>query len=248
MIVKIIVFFLNFSKQSFYIIIVRRFEIMTFYITKDTFTVNKVKMTKFNIDTTILDLDRKLPEAGTELIVVGGRKLPKGTIVTFEGWKENRNGMVDILGNYINPSCCVNFDGKKYWVQGRFLQFANAPANAVDSFEANNFAEARAIYMESGYESSKSFAYLEGETICQVNCSISQYNTSVKDGMISDMGDKLAMVGYNWVRDQYAFIVIDKDVKPGNIVKWEYFGSPLQNGGDNNGFVEATDEYQRYIA
>ena len=102
--------------------------------------------------------------------------------------------------------------------------------------------------MESGYESSKSFAYLEGETICQVNCSISQYNTSVKDGMVTDMGDKLAMVGYNWVRDQYAFIVIDKDVKPGNIVKWEYFGSPLQNGGDNNGFVEATDEYQRYIA
>lgn len=221
---------------------------MTFYITKDTFTVNKVKMTKFNIDTTVLDLDRKLPEAGTELVVVGGRKLPKGTKVTFERWTENRNGMVDLLGNYINPSCCVNFSGKKYWIQGRFLQLANAPANAVDSFEAKDFAEARAIYMESGYESSKSFAYIEGETICQVNCSISQYNTSVKDGMISDMGDKLAMVGYNWVRDQYAFIVIDKDVKPGNIVRWEYFGSPLQNGGDNNGFVGATNEYQHYIA
>lgn len=221
---------------------------MTFYITKDTFTVKDVEMTKYNIDSTILDLDRKIPDAGTELIVVGGRKLPKGTKVTFERWKENRNGMVDILGNYINPSCCVNFSGKKYWIQGRFLQLVNAPANAVDSFEANDFAEARAIYMESGYESSKSFAYLEGETICQVNCSVSQYNTSVKDGMITDMGDKLAMVGYNWVRDQYAFIVIDKELKPGNIVRWDYFGSARQNGGDDNGFVGATDEYQRYIA
>ena len=220
---------------------------MTFYITKDTLTVNKVKMTKYNIDTAILDLDRKITDEGTELIVVGGRKLPKGTKVTFEMWKENINGKVDILGNYINPSCCVNFSGKKYWIQGRFLQLVNAPANAVDSFEANDFAEARAIYMESGYESSKCFAYLEGETICQVNCSVSQYNTSVKDGMITDMGNKLAMVGYNWVRDQYAFIVIDKDVKPGNIVKWDYFGSH-HLCGDDNGYIVATTEYKKYVA
>ena len=127
------------------------------------------------------------------------------------------------------------------------MQLVNAPANAVASFEANDFAEARAIYMESGYESSKSFAYLEGETICQVNCSVSQYNTSVKDGMITDMGNKLAMVGYNWVLDQYAFIVIDKDVKPGNIVKWDYFGSP-HLCGDDNGYVGATTEYKKYVA
>ena len=37
------------------------------------------------------------------------------------------------------------------------------------------------------------------------------------------------MVGYNWVRDQYAFIVIDKDVKPGN-------------------YVGATTEYKKYVA
>jgi hypothetical protein len=101
--------------------------------------------------------------------------------------------------------------------------------------------------MESGFESSKPFAYIDGDTICNVSCSISQYNTSVKDGMVTDMGDKLAMVGYNWVRDQYAFIVIDKDVKPGNIVKWDYFGSSHLMG-DDNGYVGATNEYKRYIA
>ena len=223
---------------------------MTFYITKDTFTVNKVKMTKYNIDTTILDLDRKLPDAGTELIVVGGRKLPKGTKVIFEKWMVNKyeTNCIDVLGNYHNPVCLVNYNGEKLWIQGRFLQLANAPANAVDSFEANNFDEARAIYMKSGYESSKPFAYVDGDDICKVSCLISQYNTSVKDGMITDTGDKLAMVGYNWVRDQYAFIVIDKELKPGNIVRWDYFGSACQNGGDDNGFVGATDEYQRYIA
>ena len=222
---------------------------MTFYITKDTFTVNKVKMTKYNLDSAILDLDRKLPEAGTELVVVGGRKLPKGAIVTFEGWRENRNGMVDLMGNYINPSCCVNLSGKKYWIQGRFLQLANAPSNAVDSFEARDLLEARVIFMDSEYKSSKPFAYVDDDDeICQITCSFSQYNTSVKDGMITDMGDKLAMVGYNWVLDQYAFIVIEKELKPGNIVRWDYFGSARQNGGDDNGFVGAVDEYQRYIA
>ena len=35
------------------------------------------------------------------------------------------------------------------------------------------------------------------------------------------------MVGYNWVRDQYAFIVIDKD---------------------DNGYVGATTEYKKYVA
>jgi hypothetical protein len=222
---------------------------MTFYITKDTFTVNRIEMTKFNIDTTILDLDRKLPEAGTELVVIGGRKLPKGTKVIFETWMVNKYESlpVDILGNHINPACLVNYNGKKLWIQGKFLQLANAPANAVDSFEAKDFAEARAIYMESGFESSKPFAYIDGDEICQVSCSISQYNTSVKDGMVTDMGDKLAMVGYNWVRDQYAFIVIDKDVKPGNIVKWDYFGSSHLMG-DDNGYVGATEEYKRYIA
>ena len=223
---------------------------MTFYITKDTFTVNKVKMTKFNIDTTILDLDRKLPDAGTELIVVGGRKLPKGTKVTFEKWKVNKyeTNCIDVLGNYHNPSCCVNFSGNNYWIQGKFLQLVNAPANAVDSFEARDFLEARVIFMNSKYKSSKPFAYVDGDDICQVSCSISQYNTSVKDGMITDTGDKLAMVGYNWVRDQYAFIVINKELKPDNIIRWDYFGSACQNGGDDNGFVGATEEYQRYIA
>lgn len=55
------------------------------------------------------------------------------------------------------------------------------------------------------------------------------------------------MVGYNWVRDKYAFIVIDKDVKPGNIVKWDYFGSP-HLCGDDNGYVGATTEYKKYVA
>ena len=223
---------------------------MTFYITKDTFTVKGVEMTKYNLDSAILDLDRKIPEAGTELIVVGGRKLPKGTKVTFEKWKVNKyeTNQIDVLGNYHNPSCCVNLDGKRYWIQGKFLQLVNAPSNAVDSFEARDFLEARVIFMNSKYDSSKPFAYVNGDDICLVTGSISQYNTSVKDGMITDTGDKLAMVGYNWVRDQYAFIVINKDVKPGNIVRWDYFGSARQNGGDNNGFVEAIDEYQRYTA
>lgn len=221
---------------------------MTFYITKDLFVVKGVEMTKYNLDSAILDLDRKIPDVGTSLVVIGGRKLPKGTRVTFERWRENKNGMVDILGNYINPSCCVNFDGKKYWIQGKFLQLVNAPDNAVDSFEARDFLEARVIFMDSKYQSSKPFAYVDGDEICQITCSLSQYNTSVKDGMITDTGDKLVMVGYNWVRDQYAFIVIEKEIKPGNIIKWDYFGSPRQNGGDDNGFVGATEEYKRYIA
>lgn len=223
---------------------------MTFYIIKDTFTVKGVEMTKYDIDSTVLDSDRKLPDAETELVVIGGRKLPKGTKVTFEKWEVNKyeTNCIDVLGNYHNPNCCVNFSGKKYWIQGKFLQLVNAPANAVDSFEARDFLEARVIFMNSKYKSSKPFAYVDGDDICQVSCSISQHNTSVKDGMISDMGDKLAMVGYNWVRDQYAFIVIDKELKPGNIVRWDYFRSTCQNGGDDNGFVGATDEYQRYIA
>ena len=36
-------------------------------------------------------------------------------------------------------------------------------------------------------------------------------------------------------------------IHTGNIVKWEYFGSP-HLCGDDNGYVGATIEYKKYVA
>lgn len=196
---------------------------------------------------------RRFAKVGDRVRVVAGKKIPKGTVATIKYVKDNPYEHVQdlVTGDYYNPSILLTLDnGDDVWTSGKNLENV-APEGAIagplkfaDRIEAQKELAATGKYTSTApfwHISNKGEIFFESNSICDAGMSIKERK---------EIGDEIVMILDDWRSDTYPFLVIKKDFKPGNEVKYVRTGVDRRfsdvNDPNANGYKEAKKLFEDY--
>lgn len=227
-----------------------------FYVFKKTWEVNttqgKVTMNKFTVDSPSC-YRRIYANVGDRVKVVAGKKIPKDTVATIKYVKDNPFEHVQdsLTGEYYNPSVLLRLDnGEEVWTSGKNLVNVKPDSAIAGPFEFDSLEEAtKTLGASKEYYSTSPFWHItEDGKIHHETAGLSDHGMSIKES--KEVGDEIVMILDDWRSDTYPFLVIKKEFKPGNTVKYVRTGIDRRltdmNDPAGNGYSEAKKLFENY--